>query len=227
MIGFSSTGTWAIVLYVVGLLVLFGTFFTQVRAAWRWLQRRFTAPPASEPTPSAAHLSSVDIRILGITPTGGGGGGGAGGYVDFQAEIANYGTRQARCNVVAHVGDTQVECHPATLDLLVNEPPKPVRIIASRPKLGDLVPEFNNETTLYDQTLCVTATADDQQASAEWHEIVYTEETNSERFAIQQRKWRFGRGGETPNDVRIEYLSERLRRMDEGGQDDPGRYEKV
>jgi hypothetical protein len=136
--------------------------------------------------------------------------------VDFSAHIQNYGTQPARATVTARVGDQDVQVAPEVLDLLVNAPPTRVAIYVPRPQLGDLVPEFNHETTLYNQTLRVEATAGKQRASKKWHELVYELETNRQRYEIQQRKWRIGRGEETPADLREEFVSEHERKRDKG-----------
>jgi hypothetical protein len=152
-----------------------------------------------------------DIRFLELQPTGGGI-----GYVDFRAQVANYGTQQCRCEMTARVGNEAVECQPQTLDLIPNAPPDGARVIVPRPQLGDLVAQFNNETTLYDQTLRVEATAGKHRASREWHEVVYTQAENWQRHNIQQRVWRFGRGEATPDDERTEFLEDLLRRREQG-----------
>jgi hypothetical protein len=131
-----------------------------------------------------------DLRILELTPAGG-----AFDFVDFFVHLANYGTQQCRCSLTARVGEeTMAECHPATLDLTPNAPPQLVRVKVPRPQHGDLVPQFNHETTLYNRTLRVEATAGKQKASSEWQEMVYTPESNSQRHAIQQDVWRKGHG---------------------------------
>jgi hypothetical protein len=79
--------------------------------------------------------------------------------------------------------------------------------------LGDLVPEFNHESTLYGETLVVRATTDSMTVSKEWTEHVYTLEENFERYHIQQRKWRIARGEETASDRRAEYFSDYQRAL--------------
>jgi hypothetical protein len=122
-----------------------------------------------------------DIRILELTPTGGG------TYVDFAVHIQNYGTQATRANVTAHVGDQGVQVAPEILDLLPNARPKRVAVYVPRPGLGDLVPEFNHETTLYDQTLTVEVIARKHRAARKWHELVYERGANKARYEIQQR----------------------------------------
>lgn len=152
-----------------------------------------------------------EIRILELTPAGG-----AHDFVDFSLQVANYGTQQCRCELTARVGEeTSIECRPPTLDLIPNTPPQLVRVFVPRPQLGDLVPQFNHETTLYDRTLRVEASAGKHKASSEWHEAIYTPETNSTRHSIQQRVWRRSRGEESPEDRRADFIDEHFRRIDE------------
>jgi hypothetical protein len=150
-----------------------------------------------------------DLRIVELISTGGG------TYVDFDVYLQNYGTQVTRANVTARLGDQHLQVAPDVLDLLVNAPPARVAIYVPRPQLGDLVPEFNHETTLYDETLIVEATAGKQRRSAKWHELIYDPETNRERYLIQQRAWRRGRGEETEADLREKSVSERERKRDE------------
>lgn len=211
MIGFSFTSTWAIVLYVLGVLVLVGTFVQQQHAAFRWLGRRWRrSSTAEEPPLATAVAPAVDPRVLTVTPAGGGS-----GYVDFFVEIANYGTRQGRSMVTARVGTVDVQCVPDTIDLIPARPAERVRVLVPRPELGDLVPEFNNDTTLHDETLFVEAAIEGEVGRGEWHEHVYRPEENNERYTIQQRKWRLARGEETEADRRHEYLADLSRRAAE------------
>jgi len=83
-----------------------------------------------------------------------------------------------------------------------------------------LVAEFNHETTLYNQTLIVEVQGGKHRAKREWHELVYELEANRERYEIQQRVWRRGRGEETEADLRAEDLAERIGRF-ESGDDEP------
>jgi hypothetical protein len=126
-----------------------------------------------------------DVRIIEIKSTGG-----SAGQVDFSADIANYGTQQCRCEMSARVGEHVAECVPRTIDFIPNSPPQAVRVLVRRPQFGDLIPEFNHETTLYDRTLHVEATAGKHRASGEWHETVYDADTERVRYDIQQRVWR-------------------------------------
>ena len=83
-----------------------------------------------------------------------------------------FGEQPARAIVTPRVGDEFVQVAPGILDLLVNNPPTRVAIYVPRPRVGDLLPEFNNDTTLYDRTLIVEARAGKHHASDEWHESV-------------------------------------------------------
>src|SRR5207247_1506498 len=109
-----------------------------------------------------------------------------------------------------------VPCSPGIADLIPNEPPKLIRVLVPRPQLGDLVPQFNNATTLYDQTLRVEVTVGRRTRSMEWHEEVYACETDHERYGIQQRVWRRGRGEETEHDLRMELIEEHEARVESG-----------
>jgi hypothetical protein len=153
-----------------------------------------------------------DPRIVEVEATGG-----ATGKVDFAALVQNYGTQPARISVTANVEGEEVQCNPAVVDLLVNSPPTRITIIVPRPQLGDLVPQFNNETTLYGRELEVIAQTQTGKHEARWtwREIVYDAETERERHAIQQRVWRLGRGEGTEADERSEWLSRKLRGLDE------------
>jgi hypothetical protein len=123
-----------------------------------------------------------DPRVIELEPAGG-----SGTDVDFFAHVANYGTQQCRCNISARVGDDPVPCSPGIVDLIPNQPPKLVRVLVPRPQLGELVPQFNNTTTLYDQTLRVEVTVGKRKRSMESHEEVYPAGMDSERYGIQQR----------------------------------------
>jgi hypothetical protein len=151
-----------------------------------------------------------DVRILDLYPTGGGG-----GKVDFAAHIQNYGTQPNRATVTAAVNGQPVNCRPNPLDLLVNTEPSRVAIDVPRPELGELVFQFNSETTLYGRELVLLVTVDDEQVATEtWRESVYDSATEPERHAIQERVWRRGHGQETEEDRRAEELDkeERLAR---------------
>lgn len=150
-----------------------------------------------------------DPRVIEVEPAGGGG-----TDVDFYVHIANYETQQCRCDLSARVGDDPVPCSPGIADLIPNEPPKLVRVLAPRPQLGELVPQFNNTTTLYDRTLRVEVKVGKRKRSMEWHEEVYTVEADSERYGIQQRVWRRRRGEETEHDLRMELIEKHEEEQD-------------
>jgi hypothetical protein len=153
-----------------------------------------------------------DPRIVELTATGG-----SSGKVDFAAFVQNYGTQPARVSVTATIAGEDVQCAPPVVDLLVNAEPTRVVIIVPRQQLGDLVPEFNNETTLYGRELEVKARdqTGKHEARSTWREIVYDAETERARYEIQQRVWRLGRGEDTEGDRRGEWLSRKLRELDE------------
>jgi len=89
-----------------------------------------------------------DPRIVELTATGG-----SSGKVDFAAFVQNYGTQPARMSITATIDGAAAECAPPLVDLLVNAAPTRVVIIVPRQQLGDLVPEFGDETTLYGRAL--------------------------------------------------------------------------
>jgi hypothetical protein len=151
-----------------------------------------------------------DIRIVELEATGG-----ASGKVDFAAYVQNYGTQPARVTISASVEGQDVQSVPPVLDLLVNAPNERVAIIVPRPQLGDLVPAFSNETTLYGRELEVRARTGNQEKRATWSELVYNPETNRQRHEIQQRVWRIGRGEATEDDLRGQAQSDWLREQDE------------
>ncbi len=143
-----------------------------------------------------------DLRIVGIRPTGG-----SSGRIDFTAEVANYGTQQCRAEFSATVAEREVECRPATADLLLNAAPTRVGVVVPRPELGDLVPELYDATTLYGETLRFEVRAGDHKAKpVTWSEELYDPQTDRARYEVQQRAWRRGRGQETDADRRAEVL---------------------
>jgi hypothetical protein len=155
-----------------------------------------------------AQSKPVDVQVLDLIPAGGGG-----TYVDFILKLVNYGTRQCRCKVTARVGGEAVDCQPAVLDLVANDPPQPLRVLVPKPELGDLMAECNNETTLYGEELVVQIVdGDGPPVESVWRELIYDSETHRERYEVQQRYWRMGRGQETEADRRAAYLAERIRR---------------
>jgi hypothetical protein len=95
-------------------------------------------------------------------------------------------------------------------------------ISVPRPERGDVAAQLNNETTLYDQELLVEVTVDDDPVATQtWRERVYDSTTEPQRYEIQQRYWRFGRGEATEADLRAEHLTELVRRAE----DEPPDYE--
>lgn len=136
-----------------------------------------------------------EIKIRALEPAGGGG-----GYVDFTLVVQNAGTKTAWASVEARVGATPVQAQPSTLDLTAGAPATRVRVIVPRPELGDLVKEFNDATTLHGELLTVQVADGKYRATATWREHVYTAEENSERLAIQQRRWRQAKGEEADAD---------------------------
>jgi hypothetical protein len=150
-----------------------------------------------------------DIRIIELKETGG-----SSGKVDFSAYVQNYGTQPARVTISASIDERQVQCVPAHADLLVNAPFTRIAIIVPRPALGDLVPAFNNETTLYGRELEVRARTGKQEKRATWSELVYDAATNLARHEIQQRVWKIGHGEATEDDLRGQAQSDWLREQE-------------
>jgi hypothetical protein len=73
----------------------------------------------------------ADVRILELEPTG--------------ALIQNQGTKPCRCGITATVGDVDVECSPAIVDLLPNQPPRRIRIhVPEPPPSGELTLSVND-----------------------------------------------------------------------------------
>jgi hypothetical protein len=62
----------------------------------------------------------------------------------FAATIQNVGTRACRCGISATVGDTQVDCIPAIVDLGVNEPPVRIAVHVPPHAVGELVLRVND-----------------------------------------------------------------------------------
>jgi hypothetical protein len=150
-----------------------------------------------------------DPRILTVNF-----GGGGADSLDFNVELANYGTQQCRADLTAQVGDRPVLCNPSALDLIPNSLPKGARIILPRPQLVDLMPECDGVPTLYDETLYVRLSTGRHHDEKTWHEVIYGRETDHEHFEAQRRYWRRGRGEETENDRREDAVSETEKRMD-------------
>jgi hypothetical protein len=188
---------------VLGGLIVAAT----VAGAARFRKRRKEGTPLQAPS---APGPEPDLRILDFEPTGGG------TYVDFHFNVGNYGTQLCRCEMKAFVGGKPVQCNPASVDLPPNSiTPRHVQVYIPRPELGDLVKAFNDDTTLYGETLRVEVAAGEHKVSEEWHEHVYTLEENHQRHHIQQRVWRIARGEDTVDDRRQEYLEEVMRKREE------------
>jgi hypothetical protein len=151
-----------------------------------------------------------DVRLLELKRAGA-----SAGRLDFALQVQNYGNQSARATVTARVGDQDVTATPAVLDLLGNGPPETVSIVVPRPELGDLMPECNNEPTLYGRELLVELTNDRHRSTETWRELIYDAETNRARYEVQERWWRLGRGEETEADTRAWLTSNMLRREDE------------
>jgi rRNA maturation endonuclease Nob1 len=173
-------------------------------------------PPAAavDEHPRRRRGPRPDVRILQVQP-----GGGGSDKIDFTAQIQNYGTQPVRATLTAAVDGEPVICRPDTLDLLVNAEPSLVWIDVPRPRLGELVSQFGDEPTLYGRELMLEVTVDGECVAQEtWHEHVYDDATETERYGIQQRVWRRGRGEETEHDLRMERIEaheeqqERLRK---------------
>jgi hypothetical protein len=111
---------------------------------------------------TAAARPRPDVRILALEPTGGG------TFVEFAASIQNVGTKSCRCGISATVGDRSVDCTPAIVDLLVNDPPKRIAIHVPRPELGDLVEDVDGETTLYGAELVLQVNDGKRTTSEKW-----------------------------------------------------------
>jgi hypothetical protein len=161
-----------------------------------------------------------DVQIVELVPTGG-----DSDYVDFRMVVENRGNKQIRATVAATVSGTPVLCQPDAVNLLYNTEPTAIRILVPHEKLGDLVPEFNGETTLYGATLTVEVVAGKKRLTETWTETIYTLEENAERHDMQQKVWRRGRGQETPRERLTDEAREAYeRKQDEGNRPDPSAY---
>ena len=104
-------------------------------------------PPAevARETPRRRAGPRPDVRLFDLQPIGG-----SDERVDFQVAIQNYGTQLVRAVVRASIASEAVTCSPASpIELLVNTPSSRIVISVPRPQHGELVPEFDHETTLY------------------------------------------------------------------------------
>jgi hypothetical protein len=69
------------------------------------------------------------------------------------ALIQNQGTKPCRCGITATVGDVDVDCSPAIVDLGVNEPPRRIAIHIPPSQTGDLVVRVNDGKRTTSRTL--------------------------------------------------------------------------
>jgi hypothetical protein len=178
--------------------------YARVVGILEWIGAHLLAPVvnlyrafASRPRP--------ELKIHELVPTGGG------TNVDFRVVVQNVGTKPMRYAVTARVGETPVQVLDSPVDLLTNAPPTSVQIRVARPTLGDLVKEFNSDTTLYGMELVVEV-AEKRSQTKTWREHVYTVEENRVRYEIQPRVWRRGRREETEVDLRAEWLADQFDR---------------
>jgi hypothetical protein len=131
--------------------------------------------------------------------------------VDFAATIQNIGTKSARVTVTARIGEESVQVNTPVVELLPSAPSQTVRILVPRPQLGNLVPAFSNETTIYGRTLMVEIAEGRHRAKRMWREVIYDATENAARYEIQQREWRIGRAEATDADYLADAQSELLR----------------
>jgi hypothetical protein len=71
-----------------------------------------------------------DVKILELSAAG--------------ALIQNQGTKPCRCGITATVGEREVECSPAIVDLPPNAQPTRIRIHASEPLAAELTLRVND-----------------------------------------------------------------------------------
>lgn len=198
VIAIVSSAPVGIAFVLIGLVALvlavsdWAEFSADVRGWFGVKVTRHSSSQASPATPTAPEL-----KILAIRATGG-----HSGAIDFAVELVNVGARFGRTDVKASVDGAEVTVNPPTVDLTPGALPETVRVQVPRPGLGDLVPAFGHETTLYGRTLTVVASTDGSSASERWTELVYSADENLVRFAIQRRIWAVGRG-EDPSTVSV------------------------
>jgi hypothetical protein len=159
-------------------------------------------PPATAPK----RPRLPEVKILSLRPIGG-----SERYLDFLAEVQNRDTKPVRLHARGEIGGVPVEeCDPDPLDLLVNEPPKTVRVVARRGAQGNLVPAFNNETTLYGKELVLSLVDENGNVvtSRTWTEVFYEAESNRDRYELQQAIWRIARGEGTEEDLRRDAIAD-------------------
>jgi hypothetical protein len=112
--------------------------------------------------------------------------------------------------VVASIFESQ------PFDLSAGELNREIRFPVRRPSFGELVPECNNEPTIYGRDLVVTAYSENGGVDVKiWKEIQYSPETDGARFEVMQRYGRFGRGEDTEADRRADLTSGLLRRHEQ------------
>jgi len=148
-----------------------------------------------------------ELKIHELKGTGGGS-----DAIDFAAVIQNVGTKSARVSVTARVDDEAVTVDKPVVELLPSAPSQTVRIFVPRPRLGNLIKAFDDETTLYGRTLTVEIAEGRRRAAATWRELIYHRDENLERHEIQQREWRLGRGDATEADHLHDRQADLLRR---------------
>lgn len=158
----------------------------------------------------AEPIRRPDVRILEMDATGG-----SAGRVDLSVHVANYGELRCRGMFTASIDGREVTCNPPMRDLVPGDPEQRIEIIVPSPELGDLVPALNNETTLYSRTLVFKASDGENVASQEWREHIYDSQTELARHEAQQRAWRIGRGKDTADDRRAEFIWESERRRED------------
>jgi hypothetical protein len=147
------------------------------------------------------------VELTDLHPTGGG------TAIDSTVYAQNVGGRPTQAVVKAAIGG-DVVYESGKLDLLMNAPRTGVMIHVPRPRYGDLMPECGHATTLYGQTLSVTAEAEDEVVEVRWEDSEYDPLTDRARWEVQQRYWRQGRGEDTAEDRREEAVSRYEERRD-------------
>jgi hypothetical protein len=88
----------------------------------------------------------------------------------------------------AEIEDVQTVAEE-TFSMEAGEVGRRIRFGVARPRLGDLVPEFGGEHTLYGRRLTITIRAGWLPVRAVHREEVYDATTNGARYVIQQQIW--------------------------------------
>jgi hypothetical protein len=141
----------------------------------------FVEPPG-DPQPQRRRRPKVAMRDFKFT-------GGESRRLLFDATVQNVDTKIIAGELSARIGSDEVTVEPSMVNLLVNTTPTHLRIYVPRPRLGDLVPAFNNEPTLFGDKLELEMRVDGEiVASDEWGEVVY-DDANAERAALQEQVW--------------------------------------